>query len=179
MRKNLKWKEVQPGLVAISDQARFKELADCYLNNLAIELREYCPVKEQIGQQKFPVYRQTGSTRRKDKVIMKIANTIPVDWYRRFRREYEKYGVEGIIRIIKNLHWRFNIDNLSESQRAGLDVEQLKSYQLLDNYFSGLVMCIENNCLPKRKHHELLDNARVEGENNISNANEDREVSRV
>lgn len=179
MRKNLKWREVQPGLVAISDQAGFRELANCYLNNLAIELRDYCPVKEQIGQQRFPVYKQTGSKRRKNEVIVKIADTIPVDWYRKFRREYQKYGVGGVIRIIKNLHWRFNIDNLSESQRAGLDVEQLKSYQLLDNYFSGLVMCIENNCLPKREHHELLDNTRIERENTISNATEGGRISGV
>ena len=170
MRKNLKWREVQPGLVAISDQARLKELANCYLNNLAIELRDYCPVREQIGQQRFPVYRQTGSTRRKDKVIVKIADSIPVNWYRRLRREYLKYGINGVIRIINNIYWRFNIDNLDDSQRAGLSVEQLKNYQILDNYFQGLIMCINNNCLPKRQHHELLDTTGIKGEGNVSNA---------
>lgn len=158
MRKNLNWVEVQPGLVAIRDKARLKEVAGCYIDNLAKEISTYCPIRSQINVYKAQKYRFYPDPKLKGKgYTMRVPNEFheyPVNWYRRFRKEYQKYGVIGITRMLNNVWQRFHIDNLSESERKGLDVEKLKNYQILDNYFIGIITCVENNCLPKREHHE-------------------------
>lgn len=156
MRKNLKWVEVQPGIVAINEKARFKELASCYIDNLSKEISSYCPVRNQINVYTAQKYRYYPGEVKGQGIVRRVPgefHTYSVNWYRRFRKEYQKYGTMGITRMINNVWQRFHIDNLSESERKGLDAEKLKDYQVLDNYFQGLIMCVENNVLPKRDHH--------------------------
>lgn len=159
MRKNLEWVEIQPGLVCIEDKARLKEMANCYIDNLTKELVNYCPVRNQIATyqaQKYRFYPNPKGAKGQG-FTMRVPGEFheyPVNYYRRFRKEYQRYGVPGITRMLKNIWKRFHIDNLSESERQGLDPEKLKDYQILDNYFQGLIYCVENNILPKREHHE-------------------------
>lgn len=152
MRSKLKWVEVEPGLVAIRDVARQKEYSSVYLRMLHLELLENCPVRNQINEQRFPVYKQTGSKRRGDLVITKISDTIPVDHYRRMRRSYFTYGIGGIVAYLREIGVQYKLPEEGTKERDSITPEQLKNYEVISNYFNGLAECVFKGVLPKRDY---------------------------